>query len=112
MPEKNYDTNDLPTNSYGVEYDKDMYLANDRYAYFIDKEIEINKKNLKKWKNEKKFDFFLAISEFLIKKTTKYFKNFTTNLLQKIYDEHTKNVLENLTSKWSREWSNLNHKQF
>ena len=48
MPEKNYDTNDLPTNSYGVEYDKDMYLANDRYAYFIDKEIEINKKNLKK----------------------------------------------------------------
>jgi len=37
------DSNDLPTNSYGIQYDKDMYLANDRYSCFIDKKIEINK---------------------------------------------------------------------
>ena len=27
--------NNLPINSYGIQYNKDMYLANDRYACFI-----------------------------------------------------------------------------
>ena len=30
---------DLPTETYGVEYDKEMYLANGRYASLVDKEI-------------------------------------------------------------------------
>ena len=32
---------DLPKESYGVEYDIDMYLANDRYAMMVDDEIKI-----------------------------------------------------------------------
>ena len=49
---------------------------------------------------KKNLIFFLTIFEFFNKKkTTKIFQKFYTNLLQKTYDEHTKNVLENLTSK-------------
>ena len=48
---------DLPKHTYGVEYDQQMYLANDRYATFVDKEIskvkEIVRKANKHVKKEK-----------------------------------------------------------
>ena len=45
---------DLPKESYGVEYDIDMYLANDRYASMVDDEIKTIKAAIEKANKELK----------------------------------------------------------
>jgi hypothetical protein len=45
---------DLPKDAHGVEYDREMYLANDRYASMVDNEIEIVKATIAKANKELK----------------------------------------------------------
>ena len=53
---------DLPSETYGVEFDENMYLANDRYANMVDMEImkvkkamdEANNKLVKQHKKQNK----------------------------------------------------------
>lgn len=35
-----YNDDELPINSYGVEYDQEMYLSNSRYSKFVDDKIK------------------------------------------------------------------------